>query len=236
MRVCLMLNKSVSNVVSVSPNSEADENLENVVGLSASVLLSVVERGILARNQVNSLMPITTLGYWVWANMVGSIREALIPLGWKSILEHGLEKVVSSERMIAIVCKSAVQGVGDLECKLKTRGGSGPVVKQLADDNLTIQLPLLDDGLIEFQLDEHLDENPIEIWMLIYQIDKENNEVRAELAKPIGYDVHDSLDEWEKRFIIGSISFDDLPDDLSFEGFEQTDEIEIEVERKVNGE
>jgi hypothetical protein len=235
MRVCLMLNKPLSNVVSVSPNSEEDENLENVVGLPASVLLSVVERGILARNQVNSLMPITTLGYWVWANMVASIREALIPLGWKSTHEHGLEKVVSSERKIAIVCKSAVQGVGDLEQDLKTRGGSGPVVKQVADDNLKSQIPLFKDDLIEPQLDEDLNDNPMEIWMLIYQVDKENNEVRAELAKPIGYNAQDSLDKWEKRFIIGIISFDDLPDDLSFEGFEQTDEIDIEVERKVNG-
>ena len=168
--------------------------------------------------------------------MVASIRETLIPLGWKRTLEYGLEKVVSSERRIAIVCKSAVQGVGDLECKLKTRGGSGPAVKQVADDNLNTQLPLFNDDSIELRVDEHLDDYPMEVWMLIYQVDKENNEVRAELAKPVGYDAHDSLDEWEKRFIIGSISFDDLPDDLSFEGFEQTDEIDIKVERKVNGE
>lgn len=236
MSALLMLITPVSKVISASPNTEQNEKLESIIGLPADVLLSVVERGILARNQVNSLMPITALGYWVWANMVSGMREHLIPFGWKRVLENGLEKVVSEERQIAIVCKSAVQGVGDLDSKLKTRGGSGPVVRQIADDNLSIQLSLFNDEPASHYQGKALNDYPMEVWMLVYQVDTTNNEVRAELAKPVGYDTNESLDDWEERYIIGTISFDDLPDDFSFEGFEQTDEIEIEVERKVNGE
>lgn len=232
-----MLNKQDAKVVSFKQEDESTVEVKDITGLSPEALLHVVERGVLARNYVTALMPVTSAGYMVWAYMVGALREALIPLGWEKKFEDGLEKVVHEERNICIVCKSATEGVGDRDKVMKTRKGAGPVVKSLADINEFHQLSLFEEDKVTDINEVVTDNEPsyYETWFLIYQVDSEANEVRAELAKPVGYDSKDSLNQWEERLILGTIEFDSLLPDSDFNVVpEQTDEIDFTIERKKN--
>lgn len=233
-----MLNKQDAKVVGFRQEDESTVEVEDITGLSPDELLHVVERGALARNHVSALMPVTSAGYFVWAYMVEALREALIGTGdWEAKLEDGLEKVVNEARNICIVCKSATEGVGDLDRVMKTRKGAGPVVKALADINEYHQFNLFDDDNVT-DINEMVTDNEssyYETWFLIYQVDSEANEVRAELAKPVGYDSKDSLNKWEERLKVGTIEFDSLLPTSDFNVVpEQTDEIDFTIERKKN--
>lgn len=202
---------------------EVQERLAGM-GLSEYPFRTAVEKGLAARRSCTALDPPNYAGVTQWAWTVRTLRELLLPQGWKRDDTANFSTVVSPSGLLAI----AVQA-GDVRTGLpglpapRTRYRRGAMVHAAVDRNL--QLSLLDP--LPPDADDEMKTTRRETWMLL--VNTRYDGVRFEMSCPnaIGDDAR--VASWSERILFAPLDLTP-PMDIDNDDDEQAD-FDVEIER-----
>lgn len=202
--------------------------LENNFGVSKKALMGVVQQAAFAYGSSTKYHPVIHSGSSAWFEIVRSLRELLVPKGWQCLYEAGLDKTISKDFGVSIVCTGGNSAVGKINAQsLLSKNDKGSAFDRLLEQNRR-QLELFDSN--EF-LSSPVDDNTT--WVLIYHVDKSAKEIRAELSLPVFLNEKSKIQGWKTRIFLGTVSLDNLKTSTLSES-EFSEAIEIPVISKKN--
>lgn len=172
--------------------------------------------------------PKTHGGYVGWSNATAALRAELVPSGWHMCSKHGLERVISPDRRLAILVMSGDTKTGIPELEPSSRYGKGPAVKRFVFFN---SRGIALDGQMNFAFPGFVPEVPpleIKTWCLLFKESK--GVLRTELSFPTGYDKDGYVCRWGARIHLDPYNSDRAPRELMSD-IEGTPEIDIDIEK-----
>jgi hypothetical protein len=160
-------------------------------------------------------------GITFWNHIHRTLRENLIPIGWKKSDEGGYSRIVSPDENFAIAVSSACAGVGNVNYVPSTN----------PKGNCTIEI--VEHHAVQLQLSNTvLESKPrtprITTWFLLFYKDKD--EIRMELSLPAVLSKDARIIGWYERVFLDSIPIDNIPL-LNQRDFGE--DIEVEVRKKA---
>lgn len=195
----------------------SEQAIEHLFGLTVSDLQAVARQCLSAFLSVGPLNPKGFSGTSAWAAGIEVLRAILISRGWMPEDPNGQPRIVSPDKKHAITVISGDADTGNPHGFPQTRNGKGSQTRRSVQYN-SRQLVLwgqADQKPATFDLagaSEQL------LWILLFYVDVDAQEVRFELSRPVNIADNDKVDEWRPRFIMPALSFrapngGDTPDD-----------------------
>lgn len=212
------------------------------LGLTESLLLGAVAKGLFAWLDCTANHPPSFPGMAAWGETNCNLRESLLPQGWERLNDRNLPLTVKRDTGIAITASSGDECTGLEESIPRTRNPKGLTTKEAILSNRA-QLGLFED----------MDVVPIDVvnavsewttWLLLSYRDISARVVRSELSRPVNIGIDGRVDGWAERIILKSIPFDGDQVSLEHDGDEYselgngseengTDAIQVEIKRRV---
>jgi hypothetical protein len=196
--------------------------LGQLFGLSLAEVEEVPKACLRAFSEVSALHPKGFNGTSAWAEGSAMIRALQIPKGWRPEDPSNQPRVVSSDGKIAITVSSGDAHTGIENRTPQTRNDKGAQTALSIAVNprqTTISFPDDDaqqpSNVVPFKRSEE------SLWILLYYIDLDFQEVRYELSLPLAMTENDKVGQWTQRLIFPSYKFgqntdegdsDNLPD------------------------
>lgn len=197
-------------------------------GLAHAMLRKSVEIGDAKRQSCTKLDAAGHGGMSQYSGTLRSVREELLPFGWRAAREHNLELVISPDDSTAIMVGSgnALTGTKDPGQVPSSRypRGAVTIVAVLNNNN----------GQTRFSFDDRIltaGQYGIRRTTWVLLLYSTRTEVRYELSQPMrvssdGYKIVD----WRDRLVFDPIVRDAAP---TMQQAEDEDDIEIEVHRRA---
>lgn len=86
---------------------ECEPRLKSKFGITKSDLIEVVKQTLLARSDVTPNHPINAKGTYSYNEGIKSLRDLLVPRGWKNDRPNNLEAVTNKDKTISLVFQNA---------------------------------------------------------------------------------------------------------------------------------
>jgi hypothetical protein len=205
-------------------------NLEALafMGLNISWLEEISLRILTAYNRATPNDAIGAAGTYAYLEAIKALRDVLISKGWSKLYRDYLELTRNPDNGVNLIVSSGDKNTGlDSGIAPKTKNPKGVKTQKIVDQNS--YQPFLWKEMEPEQPDESVSEPT---WVLLYHLDKVNEEMRIELSLPTSIDLCDlKVDEWETRILLPSISFNL---ELSKIKPDFAPEIEFGIKRKSN--
>ncbi|WP_432472347.1 hypothetical protein [Amphritea sp. HPY] len=180
-----------------NPDSQAE--ILQSLGVSPLVLRNAVEQGAMAFKRSTKLHPITHAGVTAYGEAVRTLREQLIPEGWKPKTQYGLALTYNRDLNVSIIVTSGDKDTGRADGYPTTKNSKGGATTQVVHSNFD----LFNDHSDDVDTAELLSN---QTWVLLYFIDTSNEEVRYELSLPTGMSGNGKISSWSKRIILDTIA------------------------------
>ncbi len=145
-------------------------------------------------------------GMYAYLGAVRALGDVLGPRGWKRMSCNNLEMICHPDEKFYVLPSSGDKYTGDENFDPRTRNPKGSLTIFHVKKNID-QLKLFSNfwgNKEKRQLDKP-------VWIYLYYIDHEKEELRSELSFPIGMDQQGYINKWEKRRILPPIYFGDIP-------------------------
>lgn len=144
-------------------------------------------------------------GTSAWAAGTRGLRLRLIPLGWRPEDPKGQPRVVSKDNRIALTVSSGNANTGNLTIDPTTRNDKGSQTSQSLYYNRA-QGVLDFGGNVTSIRGRTNDPREQTLWMLLYYIDLDWNEMRLEISCPTNQSETGHVIEWSERYLLPPIS------------------------------
>jgi hypothetical protein len=167
------------------------------LGLSESLLVSVLLQADAEAAQVTALDPPTAEGMARYAATVRFLRMALLPLGWDYDNTGNFCRTLAPSATHAIVTSS-----GDTETAHPLGNPSTKYVKGEATTQAVVNNQLMLDLGAEFGVGPAAGGETVPTWFLLQRV--ESNAIHAELSLPRRASAG-RITEWEERIVLGPI-------------------------------
>lgn len=180
--------------------------------------------------QVTSLHPKGFNGTSGWAEGTSQLRAIMIPKGWHAEDPQGQPRVVAKDRKTGITLSSGNPDTGVPHRVPQTRNDKGTQTASSVSFNAK------QGTLFPFVTSDNA---PIAakppakgqaLWILLYYIDFDANELRLELSQPTGMSEADKVNGWSIRYILPSIP---LGPELDDQRNDESPDIDFDVTPKL---
>ena len=208
--------------VQVYSDPESVDNQLAKLGLTSEQIKQAILQGQAARNNSTPHHPANAGGTMAFFEVVRSLRDMLIPKGWKAQSVRNLSMTVNPKVNISITVSGGSTETGIAEGYPTTRNPKGQQTKVYVSHN---QADLFDDMVSPVNLDEDVHS---QTWMLLYYYDVSKNELRAELSLPVDIDAYARVSGWKARILIEPIPLDGKHIEIEPE---YSPEIDIDIKR-----
>ncbi len=133
-----------------------------------------------------------------WLSALRYLRDALAPRGWDVLNDGTYCLTVSPDHQRAILVWSGTDATGIATAIPSNRNAKGQRTIQSVEGN---QLMLGDyDSGFPHELEPV--PTPYETWAFLYVMDRQRQEIRAELSLPIGLGLHGRHPAWRTRLLL----------------------------------
>lgn len=193
------------------------------LGITEAILLLAVEQGQAAFANCTTNHPALYRGIVQWGEAVRSLRESLIPLGWRRYDECNLPFVLNEAGTLAITVATGDEYTGLGDKTPSTKSSKGPYTESAITNNALKNTLFGDIRRVT---------EPRETWILLFHRDEHTSEIRAELSLPSNMNDEGQIDEWLERIVLGPIPFGGASVRISSEPPQTTPNIEIDVRRR----
>lgn len=185
--------------------------LLEAMGLSREVIVEVCRRGLGQYLTATSYHPSNAAGLLLYLELVRSLREMLVPIGWETD-DVGLALTFSEELGLAIAVRSGDAQTGDPKRIPSFKYPESRTMFDAIGGNAR-QLGLFDGipSLAAFATPKRVDFNQVQTWWLLHYVDEGRSTMRAELSLPINIGSNGEANQWEARIILDPIPFDAEP-------------------------
>jgi hypothetical protein len=176
------------------------------LGLDLRSLDRAIRAGELARDNATDHDPKVAAGWDAYRMRVRTLRDELVPRGWKKATQFGVELVCSPDGSCTVITRGGDSGVGDD----KMFSQPDPQPKRKLGDGargaITASLALNPDWL---NVEAEDQTRTSDMWMLLVHRDKDC--VRAELSLPTGVTADGDVLGWRERIILPEIDLSNEP-------------------------
>ncbi len=201
------------------------------LGLQEEWLLLAVQRGYSARVACTLNHPPLYAGISAWAEAVRTLREQLLPNGFKRSDEGNLPFTINDEGTMAIAVATGDEYTGNSDVSPCTKNSRGPRTRNAVEANQYSlnfgDSPVSPEALATIRSRE--------TWILLMHTDTEGRELRCELSRPVNMNEESRVDGWDERIILSVTPLDG--DEITITGDEnngpQSPEIIVEVKRRA---
>ncbi len=194
------------------------------LGLTPHVLRTAAESAIRSVVGYTDHDPRMAKGLQLWGKMHRGLRDQLKSLGWRAETADGFETTVDSRRKVAVAVARGDDGTGHPGKNPSTRSKKGRMMRLAVTRNQpgfwTIKPSF---GAPPTVPAEHT-------WVLLFNPDKGEEQMRLELALPSGMTDKGHVREWDERiilkpvpYVVTTVEIDDDEEDV--------DEIDFDVPR-----
>jgi hypothetical protein len=163
-------------------------------------------------------------GLVMWAETIKALRDLLRPEGWHSQDEGTYDRVIRSDRAMAIAVASGNEAVGisDMDPTNKSPKGRNTVAAVEANRQLELfPIPVVES--------EEPDDKDGETWILLHFYDASKGERRAELSRPRDIDDDGRISAWYERIILTPLS---IAGDFAEIAPPDQPDVDFDIERK----
>jgi hypothetical protein len=192
-------------------------------------LQNAIQVGQLQRASCTPHHPQPYAGHSAWAETIKTLRDILIPEGWKCDNPRGLPLVFNPKTRVSITVATGDEMTGRKEYEPCTKSPKGPQTKSAISNN---QLSLFPDHEMARALKSFARKGQI-TWLLLIHSDPQAREVRCELSLPVGMNEQGRVDGWEERIILGSTPFDADKLQVPNDDIPQSPNITVNVKRRA---
>jgi hypothetical protein len=164
-----------------------------------------------------------------WGKSFRGLADRLVSKGWQHEEEQNFPTMVAPDGSLSLTVSSGDSNTGRPDGPPpRSRNPKGPVTKHAVNVN---QLSFADIAPSFPRLTRPREERPKPppTWFLLYNVDKDAQEIRVELSLPARLDDSDHVDWWHERVILPPIPLTREP--ASAEEEEEED-IDITIERR----
>jgi hypothetical protein len=169
-----------------------------VLELDVEIIRTALLVGEAERDGRTALDPPIIAPIISWGGIVRSLRERLIPRGWR-LDDRGLSLIINPSGTIAIAVKTGDEFTGIASGTPRTKRPIGPAAVAVVERNRR-QLELFKSRIARAV------ENECATWFLLRR--RYSNQVFAELALPAAISFDGNIDDWAERIIFDPIPLD----------------------------
>lgn len=187
------------------PESVAQRLKQLSPDLSLALFHEVILGGLGGRNEADTPASAKIApGVQQWLKTVDSLRTLLALAGWHIYDQQNSPFISSPDRTISIVTMTGNKETGQTDDsssqRLTNRSPKGAVTESFVQSNSQLELFNLD----SLRSLNKADKAGTQVWVLLYHYDQGLQEVRFELALPIGF-CKTKITTWGERLILGRI-------------------------------
>ena len=193
------------------------------LGMTSEILKTAVSEGQAARNTATLHHPANAGGTFAFLEVVRSLRDQLVPIGWEKKDVHNLSMTINQELNVALTVSGGSKETGQADGYPTTRNHKGETTKQYLSHNQLSLFPELDPS-------QETNDLYSQTWLLLYYSDTSKNELRSELSLPTETDVHGKVCGWKMRILLAPIPLDGLS--ITIEP-DYSPEIDIDVQLRA---
>lgn len=198
------------------------------LGLRANIFQKAAQDGHLGLVSCTENDPPFFRGLTVWGYTIRSLREQLVPLGWKRDNAGNYARTFSDESRINIIVASADAGTGRSNLIPRTKSPKGSYTQQAVQSN-AIQ-GVLEGFLPDLNQEGGLPSTSLGYPTWIFLIYITEGTIRAELSFPTVIE-SGNIQSWRERIILPEIDIDPSP--LEKEPEDSGPDFTIEIQRKA---
>jgi hypothetical protein len=215
-----------------STEIERANRLKELNGLTAELLMRIVQEGLAIAADCTLNHPPFYRGMKPWGEIVKVKREMLIPLGWKRMDDGNYSITLSGDGTVAIAVATGDEHTGNKDESPCTKSRKGPHTEEVVTKNDSLMHTLFGD--IRPTSAELEKINARMTWLLLFRRDEEKRATHCELSLPSRMNQEGQIDGWVERIILDSIPFGGEPSTRSTDvpNVPQTPAIEIDVKRR----
>ncbi len=182
-----------------------DLRLKQQFDLSIQDLTAIAQAIYRGFAEVSSLHPKGFNGTNAWAQGTSTLRAMLIPKGWRPEDPQGQPRITSKGRKTSITVSSGNADTGVPERSPQTRNDKGSQTSGSVQFNAR-QGHLFPVSSSESAPARSASSQGDALWVLLYYIDLDAGQMRAELSQPTGMSEADKINGWSVRYILPSIA------------------------------
>lgn len=201
------------------------------LGLTEALLRDAVDEGVVPVLSCTANDPDQLAGILGWGKITRALRDRLVrqPHKWQRARHRGQDSTVKPDGSVAVVVAGGTEATGTASgVAPATRSTKGPATRDAVARNW-LTFSAVDP---EFEKYDPPPPPPSaeQTWLLLYYIDHDAGEVRAELSLPESIDSDDHVTRWRERILLESIPLDE-PRSVNTETDEDDHRYEVPVTR-----
>jgi hypothetical protein len=201
----------------------------NEMGLRPDILRNAVQYGVSYASSCTENDPPMLAGIEVWGKTMRSLRDQLLPAGWRRDNSRNYATVIDPADAFAVAVAGGNGFTGLADRTPYTRTEKGPVTRQAVLQN---QGHFADIDA-EFAKVSPRPASEMRTWLLMYFVDEEADEIRIELSLPAFMSREGFVTAWLERIILSPM---DRSAQAAIESPDQpSTPIEIAVTKKATG-
>ena len=200
--------------------------------LTASELQQVVLVGYTAAADCTDHEPRTFVGMMPWGRGLGHLRDLTAPRGWRADRIDNYETAAHPSNSHCVAISSGSPDTGRVKGMPRTRNPKGKMTRRMVERNRQLQLGQGTDVFADTG-EPVIEDEDRETWLLLHYYDRENEEIRLELACPSEM-TGKQITDWRERIIIEPVAFNGEIDADIEDIDEQEIAIDIDVTRRAD--
>ena len=181
-------------------NWEVERRLSNL-GLSPVILWEAAKAGYDSFSESSANAPPAGKGIVIWSNIIGRLRDSLIPEGWTKCDKGFFPTLAHLESAMAIVVMAGDDDTGLKDGNPKSRSPKGVSMRQAIEVNKHFSSLWQNPAWVDVM---GFTESPVRTWVLMHNAGPKLSsfdEVRIEFSLPVGVtDGHVSA--WDERILV----------------------------------
>jgi hypothetical protein len=177
------------------------------LGLDEDLLRQALQQGFSEWATCTLNHPPSFPGLLFWGETVKALRDLFAPFGWARSNEGNLPFTVNEAQTVAIAVATGDEATGNPDETPCTKSSKGPHTAGAVRVNAR-QLDLFPITVLPEDLARIKGDGKRMTWILLFNRDEANREVRCELSRPTSMSDNQHVDGWIERIILGSIPFD----------------------------
>lgn len=178
--------------------------------------------------EATSLHPKGFGGTNAWAQGTSAMRVLMIPKGWRAEDPLGQPRVVSRDKKISITLSSGNAFTGVADQIPQTRNDKGSQTVSSVNFNAR-QGQLFPADAIDHKSNVATPPGQV-LWIFLYFIDLDNEEIRYELSQPTSMSDADKVSGWSTRLVFSPMQLEPIMEEYSDD---DASDIDIEVTPKL---
>lgn len=201
-----------------------EDAVEQLLGISPGDLQAVAMQFFQSAASAGPLQPKGSDGTLAWIFGTESLRQQLLPKGWRPADPSNQPRVVSPDGKHAVTVACGDPNTGNPYADPLTRNKRGNrTTKSVYYNVRQADLFPVNQRARQVFTDDALAEQTL--WILLFHVDVENRTVHYELSRPINMGDNGKVDGWQPRFIMSPLNLG-IPD---YTGPEPGPDIDIPV-------